>query len=297
MRIALLGKNGQLGWELQRTLAPLGEVFAWDCPEIDLLQADQTCELVRETQPDVIVNATAYTAVDKAENEAEIAMTINGLAPGKLAQTAADLGAAFIHYSTDYVFDGKKGSAYLESDAPNPLSVYGRSKLAGEQSIANVDGAYLILRTSWVYSMRRESFVTKVLSWARQKQTLRVVTDQVSNPTWARMLAETTGLLLAKGSPDIHNWVGERKGLYHLAGSGYANRYEWAQAIIRNDPRRAEQIIEALEPALTKEFPTPAERPLYSALNCDRFITTFELCLPPWEKALNLAMKPQLEGE
>jgi dTDP-4-dehydrorhamnose reductase len=297
MKIALLGKNGQLGWELQRTLAALGEVVAWDCPEIDLLQADLTCELLRKTGPDVIVNATAYTAVDKAETEAELAMMINGLAPGKLAQTAAELGAVFIHYSTDYVFDGQKGSAYLESDTSNPLSVYGRSKLAGEESIATVNGAYLILRTSWVYSMRRDSFVTKVLSWARQKQTLRVVTDQVSNPTWARMLAEISGLLLAKSSPDIHGWVSERKGLYHLAGSGYASRYEWAQAIIRNDPRQAEQIIEALEPALTKEFPTPAERPLYSALNCDRFITTFELRLPPWEKALNLAMKSQLERE
>ncbi len=257
MKIVLLGKNGQLGWELQRTLAPLGEVIALDFPEIDLLQIDQTCKMVRQIRPDVIVNATAYTAVDQAESEAELAMAINGLAPGKLAQTAAELGAVFIHYSTDYVFDGKKGSAYLESDAPNPLSVYGSSKLAGEQAIAEVDSDYLILRTSWVYSLRRDSFVTKVLSWARQKQTLRVVTDQVSNPTWARMLAETTGLLLAKGSPDIRCWVDERKGLYHLAGSGYASRYEWAQAILQHDPRRVEQIIEELQPALTAGIPHP----------------------------------------
>jgi dTDP-4-dehydrorhamnose reductase len=292
MKIALLGKNGQLGWELQRTLAPLGEVVALDYPEIDLARTDQACQMIREIQPEVIVNATAYTAVDRAESEAEQAMTINGLAPGKLAQTAAELQAVFIHYSTDYVFDGKKSSAYLESDIPNPLSVYGSSKLAGEQAVAKVNDVYLILRTSWVYSLRRDSFVTKVLSWARQNRTLRVVTDQLSNPTWARMLAEVSGMMLAKGSPDIRGWFGERKGLYHLAGSGCASRYEWAQAIIRHDPRRAEQIIEKLQPALTEEFPAPAQRPQYSCLDCSLFFERFGLNLPDWENALKLAMQP-----
>jgi dTDP-4-dehydrorhamnose reductase len=291
MKIALLGKNGQLGWELQRTLAPLGEVVALDYPEIDLVQTDQACQIIREIQPEVIVNATAYTAVDRAESEAELAMTINGLAPGKLAQTAAELRAVFIHYSTDYVFDGKKSSAYLESDIPKPLSVYGSSKLAGEQAVTKVNGVYLILRTSWVYSLRRDSFVTKVLSWARQNRTLRVVTDQHSNPTWARMLAEVSGLMLAKGSPDICGWIGERKGLYHLAGSGCASRYEWAQAIIRHDPRQAEQIIEELQPALTDEFPAPAQRPLFSGLDCSLFFERFGLRLPDWENALKLAMQ------
>jgi dTDP-4-dehydrorhamnose reductase len=291
MKIVLLGKNGQLGWELQRTLAPLGEIVALDCPEIDLVQTDQACRIMREIRPEVIVNATAYTAVDRAESEAELAMAINGLAPGKLAQTAAELEAVFIHYSTDYVFDGEKGSAYLESDAPNPLSVYGASKLAGEQAIAEVGDVYLILRTSWVYSLRRDSFVTKVLGWARQNRTLRVVTDQVSSPTWARMLAEVTGLLLAKGSPNIRSWIGERKGLYHLAGSGFASRYEWAQAIIQHDPRRDEQIVEELQPALTKEFPTLAERPLNSCLDCSLFYERFGLRLPDWEQALKLAME------
>jgi dTDP-4-dehydrorhamnose reductase len=291
MKIALLGKNGQLGWELQRTLAPLGEVVALDYPEIDLARTDQACRMIREAQPEVIVNATAYTAVDRAESEAELAMTINGLAPGKLAQTAAELRAVFIHYSTDYVFDGKKSSAYLESDIPNPLSVYGSSKLAGEQAVTKVNGVHLILRTSWVYSLRRDSFVTKVLNWARQNRILRVVTDQVSNPTWARMLAEVSGLMLAKASPDIRGWFGERKGLYHLAGSGCASRYEWAQAIIRHDPRRAEQIIEELQPALTDEFPAPAQRPLYSCLDCSLFSERFGLSLPDWESALKLAIE------
>jgi len=291
MKLVVLGKNGQLGWELQRALAPLGEITALDFPEIDLLQANRLCQQLRDLQPEVILNATAYTAVDRAESEADIALEINGIAPGKLAETAANLGAVFIHYSTDYVFDGQKGSSYLESDPPNPLSVYGRSKLAGEQAVAEAGGAYLVLRTSWVYSLRRDSFVAKVLSWARQNQTLRIVSDQVSNPTWARMLAETTALLLAKGSPDIYDWIHSRRGLYHLAGSGCASRYEWAQAILRYDPRRAEQTVREIQPARTEEFPTPAQRPLYSCLNCDAFSRQFGLQLPAWEAALQLAME------
>jgi dTDP-4-dehydrorhamnose reductase len=291
MKIVLLGKNGQLGWELQRTLAPLGEVVALDCPEIDLVETDQACRIVKAAQPQVIVNATAYTAVDRAESEAELAMTINGFAPGKLAQTAKGLGAVFIHFSTDYVFDGKKGSAYLESDAPNPLSVYGSSKLAGERAVLDVGGASLVLRTSWVYSLQRDSFVTKVLGWARQKQSLRVVADQISNPTWARMLAETTALLLARGRSDIFDWISNRQGLYHLAGSGCASRYEWAQAILRYDQRPGEQILKELLPAETKEFPTPAQRPLNSCLDCSLFFERFGLRLPDWEETLKLAME------
>ncbi len=294
MKIVLLGKNGQLGWELQRTLAPLGDLVALDCPEIDLVETEQACQMVKAVQPEVIVNATAYTAVDRAESEAELAMTINGFAPGKLAQTAKELGAGFIHFSTDYVFDGKKGSAYLESDAPNPLSVYGSSKLVGEQAVLGVGGASLVFRTSWVYSLRRDSFVTKVLGWARQKQSLRVVADQISNPTWARMLAETTALLLARGSPDGYGWLMERGGLYHLAGSGCASRYEWAQAILRYDLRPSEQIVKELLPAETKEFPTPAQRPLNSCLDCSLFFERFGLRLPDWEETLKLAMEQAL---
>jgi dTDP-4-dehydrorhamnose reductase len=291
MKIVLLGKNGQLGWELKRTLAPLGVVTALDFPEIDLIYADLVCQKIREIQPDVIVNATALTAVDRAESEAEQAMAINGLAPGMLAQTATELGVVIIHYSTDYVFDGKKSSPYLESDTPNPLSVYGKSKLAGEQAVADAGGAYLILRTSWVYSLRCDSFVNKVLSWARQNQTIRVVSDQVSNPTWARMLAESTALLLAKGSTDLYAWISEMRGLYHLAGSGYASRFEWAQAILRYDPHREEQIVQEIQPALTQEFPSLAQRPLYSCLDCSHFFERFGIRLPDWETALRLAME------
>jgi dTDP-4-dehydrorhamnose reductase len=287
----LFGKWGQLGWELQRSLAPLGEVTAVDYPEIDLVNESQVRELVRLHRPQVIVNATAYTAVDRAESEPKIAMAINARAPGFLAEEALRLGAVLIHYSTDYVFDGNKGSEYLESDSPNPLGIYGQSKLDGERAIQAAGGDYLILRTSWVYSLRRDSFVTKVLQWSRQQQVLRVVSDQVSNPTWARMLAGVTSLLLTRGGVRWRDWLSERRGLYHLAGSGYASRLEWAQAILKYDPHREEQVTREIQPALTADFPTPAQRPLFSALNCDLFNRTFGLSLPAWDNTLRLAME------
>lgn len=290
MNILLLGNTGQLGWELQRTLAPLGQVAALDYPEVNLADAAGLRQIVRRLHPQVIVNATAYTAVDRAESETELAMAVNSRGPGILAEEAAALGAALLHFSTDYVFDGAKGSAYIETDIPNPLNVYGRSKWAGEQAVQQVGGAYLILRTSWVYSLRRDSFVTKVLKWARQQRTLRLVTDQVSNPTWARMLAEVTAQMLAMGGRDVVPWLTERRGLYHLAGDGYASRMEWAQAILRCDPHRDEQVIGDILPGQTDDFPSPACRPLFSALNCDHFFEVFGLRLPPWEIALRLAM-------
>lgn len=289
-KILLLGNTGQLGWELQRTLAPLGEVIGLDYPAINLSLPDSIRETVQQVQPQIIVNATAYTAVDRAESEPELAMAINGAAPGFLAEAAKKLGASLIHYSTDYVFDGSKGSTYLETDAPNPLGVYGSSKLAGEMAIREAGGSYLILRTSWVYSVRRPSFVTKVLEWSRQQPVLRMVTDQIANPTAARMLAEVTALLLAKADPDTTGWIAERAGIYHLAGSGIASRMEWAQAILEMDPHPNEQLAQKIEPALTAEFPTPAQRPLYSALDCTLFEQTFGLRLPDWRTALKLTL-------
>jgi dTDP-4-dehydrorhamnose reductase len=208
-----------------------------------------------------------------------------------MAEEARELGATLIHYSTDYVFDGTQGSAYTENDRTNPLGVYGQSKLAGEQAIQAIGGIFLILRTSWVYSMRRDSFVSKVLEWSRRQTTMRVVQDQVSNPTWCRMLAEITSQVLGMAGEHSSAWLGERSGLYHLAGWGYASRFEWAQAILANDPKREEQAILELLPALTSEFPTPAQRPLFSALNCNRFFDTFGLKLPAWQDALRLAME------
>jgi dTDP-4-dehydrorhamnose reductase len=295
MRILLFGKLGQLGWELRRTLAPLGEVMALDFPEIDLTDPGCTRAPIRAFQPQVIINATAYTAVDRAESEPKIAEAINGYAPGVMAEEARAINAALIHYSTDYVFDGTKSSPYNESDTPNPLGVYGRSKLNGERAIQQVGGVYLILRTSWVYSLRRESFVTKVLQWARQKAELRIVSDQISNPTWARMLAEATAQIIASANQDPVGYLGQQIGrsgsLYHLAGDGYASRFQWAQAILANDPHPGEQIIQELIPAMTADFPTPAKRPLYSALNTDKFAHTFELRLPNWKDSLSMAME------
>lgn len=291
LRILLLGKIGQLGWELQRSLATLGEIIALDYPEIDLVRGEQLTTVIREKRPQIIVNATAYTAVDKAESEPHVAQAINSRSVGIMAEEARTLRAAFIHYSTDYVFDGTKDSPYTEDDLTNPLGVYGQSKLAGEQAIQAVGGSYLILRTSWVYSLRRESFVSKVLEWSRKQTTLRVVHDQVSNPTWCRVLAEVTAQLLAMSGNDSPTWLGERSGIYHLAGDGYTSRYDWAKAILDFDPNRAEQIIEDIQPALTSEFRTPSQRPLFSALNCDRFTGTFGLKLPDWKDALRLAME------
>jgi dTDP-4-dehydrorhamnose reductase len=290
VKILLLGNTGQLGWELERTLATSGEVHAVDFPDLNLVDIDGTVRLIREFRPQAIINATAYTAVDKAEQERELADAINARGPGLLAEEARSLGAALIHYSTDYVFDGAKGEPYLENDPPCPLGAYGESKLAGERGVEAVGGAYLIFRTAWVYSLRRDSFVTKVLEWARQNRSLKLVTDQVSNPTWCRMLAEATGQLIAMGGQDLSAWVDERKGLYHLAGWGHCSRLEWGKEILSQDKKMDEQVVEEVLPALTGEFPAPADRPLYSALNCDRFQDTFGMRLPDWQEALRLAM-------
>jgi dTDP-4-dehydrorhamnose reductase len=286
MKLLLLGNTGQLGWELQRAIQPLGEVVAFDYPQVDLADPASIHKVMQEYRPEGILNATAYTAVDKAESEPELAEAINGKGPGVLAEEARKLNAVLIHFSTDYVFDGTKGAPYEETDLPNPINVYGESKLFGEQAIQTVGGDYLIFRTAWVYSLRRESFVTKVLEWARKKELLRVVDDQVSNPTWARMLAEATAQIFAQGV----GYLRERAGLYHLAGGGYATRYAWAQEILKLDPKKQEQTVKQLLPALSSEFPTPAQRPFFSALDCQKFEQVFNLRLPPWDAALKLAL-------
>jgi dTDP-4-dehydrorhamnose reductase len=288
--ILLFGKYGQLGWELNRTLQTLGNVTAFDYPDIDLSNPVCIKPIIEEIRPHVILNATAYTAVDKAETEPEIAMAVNAEAPGIMAEYAKKIDAAFIHFSTDYVFDGRKGSPYKEIDEPNPLSVYAHSKFKGEQAVAQIGGAYLIFRTSWVYSMRGDNFVTKVLRWSREKEELKIVDDQIGNPTWARMLAEITAQLLVKGNYDISSWVKEKKGIYHLAGYGITSRHEWVKAILNFDPHKEEQRNRQVFPTKTSDFPTPAQRPLYSALMCNFFNRTFGLSLPEWQEALKLAL-------
>lgn len=291
LRILLLGKVGQLGWELLRTLAPLGEITAFDYPEIDFSRPESLAPMVRAAAPQVVINAVAYTAVDKAQSEEKLVRAINATATGELAQAARAVRAAFLHVSTDYVFDGKKGAPYTEVDAPHPLNVYGQTKLEGEQAALQAGGAPVVLRTAWVYSTRRDSFVTKVLAWSRSLPVLKLVDDQISNPTWARMLAETMALLLAQSQGDPYGYLSERSGLYHLAGDGYASRLEWAQEILKLDPNPEKRTARELLPARTSDFPTPAERPLFSALNCERFTRTFGLRLPSWQNALQLAME------
>ena len=286
MKILLLGAMGQLGMELQSTTSSLGEIACYDIHNLNLEHTEVLIDTIRSYRPGVIVNASAYTAVDQAESEAEKAYHVNGEIPGVLADEAARLNALLIHYSTDYVFDGRKGIPYLETDTPNPLGIYGKSKLGGEEAIRAGKADYLILRTSWVYSRSRSSFVTKVLEWARKQEVMSVVDDQISNPTWAHRLADITSRLLNLDA----RFLRERRGLYHVAGNGYASRLDWARKIIDLDPNKQEQKVREIRPARTSDFPTPAQRPLFSALDCSLFQSTFEISLPRWEADLQLAM-------
>jgi len=290
MKILLFGKSGQLGWEFQRMLPILGEVIAPDREELDISDLDAIQKTIQDVKPNLIINASAYTEVDLSEKETERAMKINARAPGMMAEMSRKLGVVFIHYSTDYVFDGRKNAPYTETDPVNPLNMYGKSKLMGEENIKQAGEAYLILRTSWVYSLRGNSFVNKVLKWSRQNKNLKVVSDQISSPTWARTLAEVTGFVLAEHKKDIYNAICERRGIYHLTGAGFTSRYEWAKQILANDPERSEQIVQAIEPASSEEFPTPAVRPLFSALDCTLFAEKFGLRLPAWRDTLQMAM-------
>lgn len=291
MRIILLGKNGQVGWELQRTLAGLGDVIPLGRADLDLVTPESIQATLTALQPDLIINAAAYTDVDLAETQVELANNVNAIAPGIMAETARKIGAVFIHYSTDYVFDGRSNIPCAEGDATNPLNVYGRSKLDGEKNIGQSGDAYLILRTSWVYSMRGNTFVNKVLKWSRTNKILRIVYDQISNPTWARMLAEVTTALLTQNKEHLFEVIREQSGIYHVAGTGYVSRYEWARAILADDPNRTEQLVQAIEPVSSAEFPTPATRPLFSALDCSKFSKVFEQQLPAWRTVLETAMR------
>ncbi|MBN2500357.1 MAG: dTDP-4-dehydrorhamnose reductase [Anaerolineales bacterium] len=291
MQILLLGKNGQLGGEFARILPQFGTLTAVDYPEIDFTKPDALRQFVGEVQPGLIVNAAAYTLVDKAEEQPEIAEAINATAVRALAEESARLNAVLVHYSTDFVYDGTKPTIYVEDDAANPLSVYGKTKLAGDQAIMAAGGAYFIFRTSWVYSVGGDqSFVTKVLKWARHHKTLRIVDDQTGSPTWSKALANLTAQVIAKGGDTCYNFAQDHGGLYHLSGKGAVNRYEWARAILALDPGKAEQIVEEIVPASSAEFPAPARRPVHSPLSCERFEKTFGIEVPPWRAMLEKAM-------
>jgi dTDP-4-dehydrorhamnose reductase len=292
LKILLLGNTGQVGWELNRALLTLGELIALDYPQIDMSDPDSIRSIVREHEPNLIVNATAYTNVDKAESETDLAMAINGTGPGILAEEAKRLKGALIHYSTDYVFDGTKREPYIEEDEPNPINTYGESKLAGERAVQDVGGIYLIFRTSWVYSLRRPCFVTKVLKWAQEQETLRIVDDQVSSPTWARTLAEATAQIIAQGRGEAVDYIYEKKGLFHLAGGGSCSRYEWAEAIIEfSQTKEMDKDHLKILRTKTESFHTDARRPLTSIITCKKSLNIFKVYLPNWRKSLYLLMR------
>lgn len=283
MKILLIGKNGQVGWELRRTLAPLAEVMAVDYPEINFTDAAALRRLVVESRPNVIVNAAAYTAVDKAETEKELCHQINATGPGVLAEEAKKLNALMVHYSTDYIFDGTKETPYVETDAPNPLGTYGASKLAGDEAVRAAGADHLIFRLCWVYGARGQNFMLTMQHLAREREKLRVVRDQVGCPTWSRMIAETTALALKQVTGSQDRSAGN--GTYHLAASGSTSWHGFASRIIELMPE-GERKCREVEGITTAEYPTPSKRPAFSTLNCNKLQTTFGLQLPDWETSL-----------
>ncbi len=297
-KILLIGKNGQVGWELQRTLQPLGEVMAVVREQIDVSDPDSIKKIIREVQPKIIVNAAAYTAVDKAESEPELAMKVNGVAPGIMAEEAKQLGALLVHYSTDYVFDGTKQGAYTEEDTPNPLSVYGKTKLAGEQAIQASGAAHLILRTSWVYGMRGKNFLLTILRLAQERPELKIVDDQIGAPTWSRMIAESTAQILARCfSPIAHHSlpITEFTGIYHLTAGGKTSWHGFAKAILAlphfNKGGQGGFPIPKLTPIPTSEYPLPAPRPSNSVMSNEKLAHVFGIAVPQWDEALRLCME------
>ena len=293
-RILLTGKNGQVGWELQRTLVTLGEVIALDRQDLNLADPDAIRRTVRELKPNLIVNAAAYTAVDKAEEESDLAMAINGTAPGILAEEAKRLGAALIHYSTDYVFDGNKDGPYTEDDTPNPLNVYGRTKLAGDRAIQAVGVPYLIFRTSWVYGMRGKSFLLTILRLARERDELRIVNDQIGAPTWSRMIAEATAQVMAQFSfPRGDGWNESNTGIYHMTAGNSTSWHGFANLIVETLKRQGTGgsiRTTAVVPIATEAYPSRAKRPKNSQLRTSKFTHQFGLVMPSWDAAVHLCM-------
>jgi dTDP-4-dehydrorhamnose reductase len=293
MKLLVTGANGQVGWELIRSLTPLGEVIGLDRAHCDLSRPECLPGIVRSISPDVIVNAGAYTAVDKAEEEEQLATTINGAAVGLLAEEACMAGALLVHYSTDYVFDGAKQPPYNEDDTPCPINAYGRSKLAGEGAIVQCASDYLILRTSWIYAARGHNFVRTVLRLARERDELRIVADQVAAPTWARNVADATSHLIRQAMAE-RGGGSFASGLYHMTASGTTTWHGFAGAILEDAERLAllpPGRLPRLSPIRTEEYPRPSARPRNSRLTCDRLRKRFGIVLPDWKQGLTLCLQ------
>jgi dTDP-4-dehydrorhamnose reductase len=288
--ILLAGANGQVGFELARALQGLGTLVALERSALDLADFAQVRSVVRKVKPALIINAAAYTAVDRAETESELALRINGEAPGVLAEEAKRVGAPLIHYSTDYVFDGTKGGPYVEDDAPNPQNVYGESKLAGERAIAEVGGTHMVFRTSWVYGRRGKNFLLTMLRLAAERPELRIVADQHGAPTWSRTIGAITAHVVAQGlagNRDDADWWHKKSGIYHLSASGSTSWFGFAEAIVELSALESKPKV---EPIATSEYPVPAKRPANSRLANDKLAEVFGLHSPDWRAALELAL-------
>ena len=285
MRLLVTGRNGQVGHALTSSLQGLGEIIALDRSQLDLSDPDALRMAVRELQPTVIINAAAYTAVDAAEADEAMAFRINAQAPRVLAEEAERMGAALIHYSTDYVFDGSKDGQWLEDDATAPLSAYGRSKLAGEQAITEVAGTHLILRTSWVYGLYGKNFLMTMLRLAETRDELSIVDDQVGAPTWSHTIADATAAIIRDAGEPAQ--LANLSGIYHLCSGGHTSWFGFAQAIFADASVMKKPQLHAIT---TAEYPTPAVRPKNSIMNTDKFRRTFG-DLPAWDEALRLCMQ------
>jgi dTDP-4-dehydrorhamnose reductase len=296
MRILVLGRTGQVGWELNRSLQPLGEVLALSRSEADFSHPETLRKVVRGLHADVIVNAVAYTNVDKAESEKSLAQIINEDGPAILAEEAKRSNALLIHYSTDYVFDGENPEPYIEDDKPNPINAYGQTKLAGERNIQATGCRHLIFRTSWIYSPRGHNFVNTILRLAQQRDQLRIVADQIGAPTSARFIADVTCRILATIRPLGSFLDAETDGIFHLTASNYTTWFGFAQTIIdAKRPQRQGVNKPNLIPISTEQYPLPAQRPRNSRLNCDALRNRFGIYLPEWEIGARLCLDEIIE--
>lgn len=306
-KILIIGQDGQVGWELQRTLTTLGAVYATGRQQMDLSNPDSIRDKIREIKPDIIVNAAAYTAVDKAEAEPELAMAINGIAPGVMAEEAKNLGALLVHYSTDYVFDGDKSGPYAEQDLPNPINVYGKTKLAGEHAIQAIGGPYLVFRTSWVYGARGKNFLLTMFRLAKERDELRVVSDQIGAPTWSRMIAEATAQVLAQlysplilhHSP-LSSLIAQLSGIYHLTANGNTSWHGFASLIVETLKKQGKvgSVRETtVMPIGTEAYPLPAQRPKDSRLSSAKLTKQFGVVMPAWDIGVRACLEELLANE
>ena len=289
--ILLTGVNGQVGFELERSLQGLGRVVAFDRGSLDLADLDQVRQVVRDVRPALIVNPAAHTAVDRAESEPDAAMQLNAYAPEVLANEAKRLGALLVHYSTDYVFDGTKDGAYVEDDPVNPQNAYGRSELAGEQAIVASGCAHLIFRTSWVYGARGKNFLQTMLRLGAERDELSIVSDQIGAPTWSNTISALTSNVLSEVLAGDMDWWGQDSGIYHLTASGSTSWYGFAEAIFERSTLRRKP---KLKPTTTESYPTPAARPANSRLSNQKLFKTFGVRAPNWDEALDLCMESRI---